>query len=112
MACAWSARNSPVFWFRCSGSPESGWRHLDLALTPALSIIEYYGKSAAYKRALERDLNAILASATDCPLAPAQMLTVCYFAGNIDANNNVSVRVLRPSANQRESLTVNAPFAT
>ena len=64
------------------------------------------------KRALERDLRAILASATDCPLgrdllgqirrARDQMLTFCDFAGKVDATNNVSERALRPSVIQRK----------
>lgn len=64
------------------------------------------------KRQLERDLNAILASATDCPLAHDllgqirrardQLLTFCDFAGKVDATNNVSERALRPSAIQRK----------
>ena len=65
-----------------------------------------------HKRALERDLAAILASATDCPLARDllgqirrardQMLTFCDFAGKVDATNNVSERALRPSVIQRK----------
>ena len=65
-----------------------------------------------HKRALERDLSTILASATDCPLgrdllgqirrARDQMLTFCDFAGKVDATNNVSERALRPSVIQRK----------
>ena len=65
-----------------------------------------------HKRALERDLDAILASTTDCPLARDllaqirrardQMLTFCDFAGKVDATNNVSERALRPSVIQRK----------
>ena len=64
------------------------------------------------KRALARDLDAILASATDCPLARDligqirrardQMLTFCDFAGKVNATNNVSERALRPSVIQRK----------
>lgn len=64
------------------------------------------------KRALERDLGAILASATDCPLARDllgqirrardQILTFCDFDGKVDATNNVSERALRPSVIQRK----------
>jgi len=64
------------------------------------------------KRALTRDLDAILASATDCPLAREllgqirrardQILTFCDFAGKVDATNNVSERALRPSVIQRK----------
>lgn len=63
-------------------------------------------------RALKRDLDAILASATDCSLAldllgqirraRNQMLTFCDFAGKVDATNNVSERALRPSVIQRK----------
>jgi transposase len=65
-----------------------------------------------HKHALERDLAAILASATDCPLgrdllgqirrARDQILTFCDFAGKVDATNNVSERALRPSVIQRK----------
>lgn len=64
------------------------------------------------KRALMRDLDAILASTTDCPLARDllgqirrahdQILTFCDFAGKVDATNNVSERALRPSVIQRK----------
>jgi transposase len=65
-----------------------------------------------HKRTLERDLNAILASATECPLASDllgqirrardQLLIFCDFAGKVDATNNVSERALRPSVIQRK----------
>jgi transposase len=61
---------------------------------------------------LRRDLGAILASATDCPLAREllsqirrardQILTFSDFAGKVDATNNVSERALRPSVIQRK----------
>jgi len=65
------------------------------------------------KRKLERDLDAILASVTDCPLgsellgqirrARDQLLTFCDFGhGKVDATNNVSERALRPSVMQRK----------
>jgi transposase len=64
------------------------------------------------KRTLMRDLDAILASSTDCPLARDllgqirrardQILTFCDFAGKVDATNNVSERALRPSVIQRK----------
>jgi transposase len=64
------------------------------------------------KRSLKLDLDAILADATDCPLARDllgqirrardQMLTFCDFAGKVDASNNVSERALRPSVIQRK----------
>ena len=61
---------------------------------------------------LRRDLDAILASTTDCQLAREllgqirracdQLLTFCDFAGKVDATNNVSERALRPSVIQRK----------
>jgi transposase len=59
-----------------------------------------------------RDLDAILTSTTDCPLARDllgqirrardQLLTLCDFGGRVDATNNVSERALRPSVIQRK----------
>jgi len=64
------------------------------------------------KRNLKRELDDILASRTDCPLARDllgqirrardQMLTFCDYAGQVDATNNVSERALRPSVIQRK----------
>ena len=64
------------------------------------------------KHKLVRDLDAILASASDCPLARQllgqirrardQMLTFCDFVGKVDPTNNVSERALRPSVIQRK----------
>jgi transposase len=64
------------------------------------------------RRALTRDLNAILATVTDCELASEligqirrardQLLTFCDFPGKVDATNNVSERALRPSVIQRK----------
>ena len=64
------------------------------------------------KRALTRNLDAILASTTDCPLAREllgqirrardQILTFCDFAGKVEATNNISERALRPSVIQRK----------
>ena len=64
------------------------------------------------RRALVRDLNAILGTATDCELAHEllgqirrardQLLTFCDFPGKVDATNNVSERALRPSVIQRK----------
>ena len=61
---------------------------------------------------MARDLDAILTSTSDCPLARNllgqirrardQMLTFCDFAGKVDATNNVSERALRPSVIQRK----------
>lgn len=64
------------------------------------------------RRALLRDLDAILDTATDCELAQEllgqirrardQLLTFCDFPGKVDATNNVSERALRPSVIQRK----------
>ena len=64
------------------------------------------------RRQLVRDLDAILATATDCPLAHEllgqikrardQLLTFCDFPGKVDATNNASERALRPSVIQRK----------
>jgi transposase len=64
------------------------------------------------RRKLIRDLDAILATASDCPLAREllgqirrardQLLTFCDFPGLVDATNNVSERALRPSVIQRK----------
>lgn len=64
------------------------------------------------RRALLRDLDAILGTATDCELAQEllgqirrardQLLTFCDFPGKVDATNNVSERALRPSVIQRK----------
>ena len=71
------------------------------------------------KRKLERDLDVILASVTDCPLgsellgyirrARDQLLTFCDFARKVDATNNVSERALTPSVIQRKSPMAIAP---
>jgi len=85
----------------------------DRAFSLARSIADLAASTVKnHKRALERDLNAILASATDCPLARDllgqirrardQILTFCDFAGKVDATNNVSERALRPSVIQRK----------
>ena len=86
---------------------------LDRAFSLARSIAELASSTVrSHKRKLERDLGAILASATDCPLASEllgqirrardQLLTFCDFAGKVDATNNVSERALRPSVIQRK----------
>ena len=64
------------------------------------------------RRKLIRDLDAILATATECELAREllgqirrardQLLTFCDFPGKVDATNNVSERALRPSVIQRK----------
>jgi transposase len=64
------------------------------------------------RRALVRDLDAILATATNCEMAHEllgqirrardQLLTFCDFPGKVDATNNVSERALRPSVIQRK----------
>jgi transposase len=85
----------------------------DRAFSLARSIADLAASTVKnHKRALERDLDAILASATDCPLARDllgqirrardQILTFCDFAGKVDATNNVSERALRPSVIQRK----------
>jgi transposase len=93
-------------------------RSLDRAFSLARNIAELAAstvkshKRKLEQRKLERDLVAILASATDCPLASEplgqirrardQLLTFCDFAGKVDATNNVSERALRPSVIQRK----------
>ena len=64
------------------------------------------------RRALLRDLDAILGTATHCELAHEllgqirrardQLLTFCDFPGKVAATNNVSERALRPSVIQRK----------
>lgn len=64
------------------------------------------------RRKLLGDLNAILATATNCELAHEllgqirrardQLLTFCDFPGKVDATNNVSERALRPSVIHRK----------
>jgi transposase len=64
------------------------------------------------RRALVRDLDAILGTATHCELAHEllgqirrardQLLTFCDFPGKVAATNNVSERALRPSVIQRK----------
>lgn len=64
------------------------------------------------RRKLLSDLDAILATATDCELATEllgqirrarnQLLTFCDFPGKVEATNNVSERALRPSVIQRK----------
>ena len=64
------------------------------------------------KRALVRDLDAILGTATGCDLAHEllgqirrardQLLIFCDFPGKVAATNNVSERALRPSVIQRK----------
>jgi transposase len=66
----------------------------------------------AKRRALRRDLEAILGAPTACPLtrdllaklarARHQLLTFCDFPGEVDPTNNVSERKLRPSVIQRK----------
>ena len=86
---------------------------LDRAFGLARNIVELAASTVKNrKRKLERDLDAILASVTDCPLASellgqirrarVQLLTFYDFAGKVDATNNVSERALRPSVIQRK----------
>ena len=66
----------------------------------------------AKRRALERDLDAILIVPTACPLtrdllakvgrARTQLLTFCDFPGEVEPTNNVSERALRPCVIQRK----------
>jgi transposase len=66
----------------------------------------------AKRRALQRDLTAILNASTSCPLtqellakvarARDQLLTFCDFAGEVDPTNNLSERKLRPCVIQRK----------
>jgi transposase len=66
----------------------------------------------AKRRALERDLDAILGAPTACSLtrdllakiarARDQLLTFCDFLGEVGPTNNVSERALRPSVIQRK----------
>ena len=66
----------------------------------------------AKRRALERDLRAILDASTCCPLtrellakvarARNQLLTFCDFPGKVEATNNISERGLRPCVIQRK----------
>src|ERR1019366_5574949 len=64
------------------------------------------------KRALERQLTALLAAATECDLARKlqakigrarhQLLTFCDYPGEVEATNNDSERKLRPCVIQRK----------
>ncbi|MBB4199983.1 transposase [Rhodoblastus sphagnicola] len=66
----------------------------------------------ARRRALERDLDLVLATPTDCQLtrdllarggrARDQLLTFCDFPGEVKPTNNVSESSLRPSVPQRK----------
>jgi len=66
----------------------------------------------AKRRALERDLDAILNASTTCPLtrdllakvarARDQLLTFCDFPGEVEPTNNLSERKLRPCVIQRK----------
>ena len=67
---------------------------------------------AGKKRALEKQLTALLAAATGCDLARQlqakiarardQLLTFCDYPGEVDATNNGSERRLRPCVIQRK----------
>jgi transposase len=98
------------------GSDLIGMR-LKLWLDRAFGLARDIAKLAAStvksrRRALLRDLDAILGTATDCELAHEllgqirrardQLLTFCDFPGKVDATNNVSERALRPSVIQRK----------
>ena len=67
---------------------------------------------AARQRALEKELDRLLKTATACPVAKAlqaklerakhQMLTFCLFPGEVEATNNASERHLRPAVIARK----------
>ena len=67
---------------------------------------------AARRRALEKELDRLLKTATACPVAKAlqaklerakhQMLTFCRFPGEVEATNNASERHLRPAVIARK----------
>ena len=84
----------------------------DRAFGPARDIATLASTTVkGRRRRLLRDLDAILANATDCPLAREligqirrardPLLTFCDFSGKVDATNNGSERALRPSIIQR-----------
>lgn len=86
---------------------------LDRAFRLARDIASLAAATAkSRKRALIRDLDAILTTATACPRAidligqlrraRDQLLTFADFAGKVAATNNVSERALRPSVIQRK----------
>jgi transposase len=86
---------------------------LDRAFALARNIETFAASTlSAKRRALERDLDAILGAATPCPLtrellakiarARDQLLTFCDFPGQVDATNNESERRLRPCVIQRK----------
>ena len=85
----------------------------DRAFSLASDITELAAATVKrHKRTLQRDLDAILTSITECSLAREllgqirrardQILTFCDFAGKVDATNNVSERATRPSVIQRK----------
>jgi transposase len=85
----------------------------DRAFGLARDIATLAGSTVKGRRQkLIRDLDAILATATECELAREllgqirrardQLLTFCDFPGKVDATNNVSERALRPSVIQRK----------
>jgi len=86
---------------------------LDRAFALARDIESFAASTLrAKRRALERDLDAILGAATACPLtrellakiarARDQLLTFCDFPGQVEATNNESERRLRPCVIQRK----------
>lgn len=86
---------------------------LDRAFGLARNIATFAASTVkSRRRALLRDLDAILGTTTDCELAHEllgqirrardQLLTFCDFPGKVDATNNVSERALRPSVIQRK----------
>ena len=86
---------------------------LDRAFALARNIETFAASTLNTKRrALERDLDAILGAATTCALtrellakiarARDQLLTFCEFPGQVEATNNESERRLRPCVIQRK----------
>jgi transposase len=86
---------------------------LDRAFALARDIASFAASTLrAKRRALERDLDAILGATTACPLtrellakiarARDQLLTFCDFPGEVEATNNESERRLRPCVIQRK----------
>jgi transposase len=73
----------------------------------------------AKRRALERRIDDILHTPTDCPVARQllakiarardQLLTFCDFAGAVEPTNNGCERALRPAVIQRKSLPRRRP---
>ena len=84
-------------------------RAFDLARTPASLAASALARK---KRALEKQLETLLAASTACDLARElqtkigrardQLLTYCDYPGEVDPTNNASERKLRPCVIQRK----------